>query len=194
MAETNIQSQLAAAYGRLVSETGKRPTVRALKATARVSTDAAAAFLRDVAASTEVPPAPDLSAAVQTIWAMAWQAAADLARQEAEQQSEQLTADLTAATDDAEQQLRAADDARQALQEAHHQISEISNAADQLRRQLATLTEELHQARAELAAVRASERAACTRADRAEATVEVLQRVLDHLHVAPSSGVDIDNA
>ncbi len=78
----STQSQLAAAYARLSAE-GRRPTVRALKSAAHVSTDAAARFLRDVAISSETPAPPDLSTPVAAIWAAAWQAARDAARAEA---------------------------------------------------------------------------------------------------------------
>lgn len=143
-----------------------------------MSTDAAAAFLRDVAASSETPPVPDLSAPLQAIWATAWQQAHDAARAEQAERVDRLTEDLAAATGDAEQQLAAAEEARRAQADAERQVAEAHRRVEDLQRRIEELDRELDQARAMVEAAQAAERAACTRADRAEATVDALQGVL----------------
>ncbi|MBW3069631.1 hypothetical protein GZ998_08970 [Actinomyces sp. 594] len=178
MSKSDTQAQLAAAYGRLLNDTGRRPTVRALKAAARVSTDAAAAFLRDIATQDEVPDAPDLTAPLQALWAAAWHVAADTARAEVAEQVDQLTADLVAATADAEQQLQAADTAQTAQHAAEEIAATATRRADELERRVAALDEELAGLRLQIADLQAAERAATTRADRAEAAVDTLQGVL----------------
>lgn len=176
----STQSQLAAAYARLSAE-GRRPTVRALKSAAHVSTDAAARFLRDVAISSETPAPPDLSTPVAAIWAAAWQAARDAARAEAAAQVDQLTADLEAAADDADQQIQSTQKALAAQQAAERQVNDLQRQVEEAGRTSGTLIAERDAARSEVKEARDSERSAATRADRAEAIVETLQKVLDRL-------------
>lgn len=66
--------RLAAAHVHLMTD-GARVTVRALKAAAGVSTDAAAAWLRRAEPAPEVPTPPNLTEPIRILWAAAWQAA-----------------------------------------------------------------------------------------------------------------------
>lgn len=172
------EAKLAAAYTRLAGQ--GTVTVRKLKTEAGTSTDAAAQFLRDVATTADVPPTPDLSAALNIIWAQAWEQATTQAREEfTSRLDEALEAQAAAEAD--------RDEAEQAMKTAQTQ------AEDQAK-QLAAITQHAHQAETELKTcseqLRETERLRTEdreRALRAEAGLDELRAVIHQLRPAPTT-------
>lgn len=187
---------LAEAYATLVAA-GRKPTVRVLRDAAGVSTDAAAAFLRNVTSGSNVPEAPDLTEAVGIVWAVAWRAAYEAAATE-------LAAELEAARAGESDALAAAETADGLRTDAWEQTERANEVADAARRNAATAQAEAARERAradalaaEVTELRANLAAVTSRADRAEATADALTRVLDALRpptptpAAPVSAAEV---
>jgi uncharacterized protein (DUF2252 family) len=151
---------LATAHARLLAD-GRPATVRALKQAAGVSTDAAAAWLRDNEPAAALPAMPDLGNALKIIWSAAWTAAEEQSRQTTEErvsmarqgEAEALAAAAAAAQAGeqaraagtaAEEQMRAAETRTAQLEQQLTEAKTALNLADQARR-----TAEIAQARAE---------------------------------------------
>ncbi|WP_299487272.1 hypothetical protein [uncultured Gordonia sp.] len=109
------------AYTALTSENGRRPGVRALRERAGVSTDAAAAWLKNNAPATNAAPeVPEdqLAALLTPLWAAAVAAAG-------EDTSEAHAAEITALTEAEAQAVARADEAEQRVAELEQRIAEL---------------------------------------------------------------------
>lgn len=179
MTEASISADrdaaLLAAYTELMTETGRRPSVRALRERARTSTDAAATWLKTRAPKRQPPeiPAESLVPVLAPLWAAAVDAAARALHEEHE----------AALAIHRESEQRALADAEQATAYAQQQCDRATEAearADALAREIVTAQQDAHQARAwaheagaAAAKTRESAQAAINEAEQAAAMAQV---------------------
>lgn len=172
-----VGPQLAAAYAELMKR-GAAVTVRSLRAEAGVATADAAAWLRVNRAATDVPavPSEELAGAVGALWAVAVAVARDEAVTErAAREAELLDAEVVALEIAAQAEARIAE-----LQAENEAAAEASaREIEQLRTSLSAVTAQLSEVEARAESEGRVARDAETRAVRAEATVETLQRLVD---------------
>ena len=132
MPDQTVTDRLAAAHARLMAAGGK-VTVRALKAAAGVSTDTAAAWLRNAEPVPDVPPLPDLRQAIQIVWAAAWTAAHTEARRYAEDEvlgARARESEALERAETADQATAAAEQTRQSAEAAHAAAETRANEAE----------------------------------------------------------------
>lgn len=157
---TERDAALLAAYTAHVTETGRRPSVRALRERARTSTGAAATWLKTCAPERRAPeiPAEQLSPVLAPLWAAAVEAA-----------TQALQDDHQAALDEhIESEALALEMTEQALTEAHQQAIAAEARADELVQALSALQEEIPLVRQ---LVHAAEQSAAAERERAHAAI-----------------------
>ncbi|WP_010540097.1 hypothetical protein [Dietzia alimentaria] len=139
---TDRDAALLAAYAELMAETGRRPSIRTLRERARVSTDAAADWLRHHAPERRAPEIPAESLA--PVLAPLWAAAVDMATQSRRDEHQTtLAAHL-------ESEARALADAEQAATKAQQQVDRAAAAetrVENLAREIVTAQQAAHRAR-----------------------------------------------
>lgn len=171
--------KIARAYGVLAAR-GDKLTVRAVQREAGVRIGEVAGWMREHAtgAAGDVPEAPDLSEAmaamVQTVWAAAWQRAA-------EQADEATAVALDAARAGEADALAAAEQAAAEKDTAVTDRDRATDEAEQLRREVDQLRGELETTRRDLDQARAQAEQADRARVRAEASSDTLREVLDSL-------------
>lgn len=173
MPDQTVIDRLAATHARLMADGGK-VTVRALKAAAGVSTDTAAAWLRNAEPVPDVPPLPDLRPAIQIVWAAAWGAAHAEARKYAEDEVLGARARESEALERAEAVGRSA-----AAAEQSRGAAEVAQAAAETRASGAETA--LAKLREDLEASARARQAAETARIRAEAEADSLRTLLADL-------------
>lgn len=178
---TDRDAALLSAYTAHLKEHGRRPSIRALRERARVSTDAAATWLKTHAPGRRPPeiPAENLTPVLAPLWAAAVDAAVQIlqvehqtalsAHVESERQAladaerataqvEQLADRATAAESRAEALAREIATAQQEAQRAHAQAHEAGQAAAETRESAQAAIHDAEQAaavaRAEAATLR----------------------------------------
>lgn len=126
--------KLARAYADLLTR-GERPTVRRLQSEARVGTDAATEYLREIAAAGDAPPVPveDAARAVEVLWARLWPLAQEAAREEHAAQVDALVEAEVEALRRAEAAEADAARARAELVEAERRIAAAEAMSETLR-------------------------------------------------------------
>lgn len=150
---------LLAAYTAHLAEYGRRPGVRALRERARVSTDAAATWLKEHAPERRAPelPAERLAPVLAPLWAAAVDAATQVL-----QEDHQAT--LATHIKSEQQALQDAERATTHAQQQADRAAEAASRAEALSREISTFQQEAHRARqqaheAEKAAAEIRERA-----------------------------------
>lgn len=180
---------LADAYAALVRD-GEVPTVRRMKEKASVSTDAAAAWLRVNRPDVDVPEAP--AAFVTAVWPVAFAAAREGAMESLAAELDEARAHEADAQESADLARTMQARAEAAADEARHDLADAQAARDAAVAQVAALTDEVadlraqaqqadqaHQAERDRLAREMREVEA--RAVRAESTADAIREALDGL-------------
>lgn len=160
---------LLAAYTEHLAETGRRPSIRALRERAKTSTDAAADWLRHHAPERRPPeiPAEQLSPVLAPLWAAAVDAAIQALQDEHE-------ASLAAHVESEQQALAAAErDAVHAQQQADR-ASAAEKQAEQLAAEITIAKDEAAGARTQ---AREAELLATAESARAQAAIHAAEQV-----------------
>jgi flagellar biosynthesis GTPase FlhF len=157
---------LLAAYTAHLAEHGRRPGVRALRERARVSTDAAATWLKEHAPERRAPeiPAERLAPVLEPLWAAAVDAASQVL-----QEDHQAT--LAAHLESEQQALQDAERATTQAQQQADRAAEAESRAEALTREVVTSQQEAHRAREQAHEV-------------GEAAAEIRERAQQAIHQA----------
>lgn len=183
--KTETGPQLAAAYADLAKR-GAAITVRSLRETAGVSMAAAGEWLRVNRPAQTTPPLPleQVSGTLEAFWAMTFAAARDeVATDAAAREAALITAEA-----DVLEQLAAAQEAAAAMTaQIEEARTTAERAGEQARVEIEALRMQLEKSQAEAERERETARSAEGRASRAEATAEILQRLVDvHMTTVPT--------
>jgi len=170
---------------------GKPVTVRALRERAKVSTDAASAWLRDHRPSRDVPPVPSetLGRVLEPLWSAAVAAARDeQAEADATERAALVAAEADALTDLEAMTVRA-ETAEAELKGIRRELDDLSARladAEAARDEQAALVANATQ---EAAAARVSAHAAALAAAEAQATARTLREILDTVTAKGTRGL-----
>lgn len=189
---TERHAALLAAYTAHLAEHGRRPGVRALRERARVSTDAAASWLKKHAPERRAPeiPAERLAPVLAPLWAAAVEAATQILEEDHQ-------ATLATHIESEQQALQETERATTHAQQQAARAAEAASRAEALAREIDTSQQEAHRARqqaheAERAAAESRERAqqAIYQAEQAAAVARAEAAALREALVAVRSAID----